>query len=74
MADWNRRNLQEVDSCHNEGQVEARRDDLVALLESRFGSLLEELIQRIRAVEDGQRLHRAFQQALKLQSLAELQL
>jgi hypothetical protein len=44
------------------------------LLENRFGSLPEELIQRIRAVEDGPRLHDAFQLALNLQSLADLQM
>ena len=69
---------QVVDVWHEkgraEGQLETRRDDLVALLESRFGSLPEELIQRIRAEDDAERLHRAFQQALKLQSLADLQL
>jgi predicted transposase YdaD len=57
-----------------EGQLETRRDDLLALLENRFGSLPEELIQRIRALKDVQRLNRAFQQALNLQSLEDLHL
>jgi hypothetical protein len=74
LEGWDMQNSQVVDRWRAEGQLEARRDDLQALLESRFGSLPEELIERIRAVQDAQRLHQAFQQALKLQSLAELQL
>jgi hypothetical protein len=71
---WDRRNLQEVDYWHHEGELEAGQDYLLALLENRFGSLPEELIQRIRAVQDAQQLRRAFQQALHLQSLDDLQL
>jgi hypothetical protein len=82
LEGWDMQNSQVVDRWQEkgrvegraEGRLEARRDDLQALLESRFGSLPEELIERIRAVQDAQRLHQAFQQALKLQSLAELQL
>jgi hypothetical protein len=78
LGDWDMSNLQEVDYWHHEGRTEGEilkgRQWLLTLLESRFGSLPEELIQRIQAVEDIQRLDRAFQQALHLQSLADLQL
>ena len=80
------RNLQEVDYWHNEGriegraegraegQLEARRDDLVALLEKRFGSLPQELLQRIQALTDETRLKTALRQVLDIHSLEELQL
>jgi flagellar biosynthesis/type III secretory pathway protein FliH len=80
------RNLQEVDYWHNEGraeglaegrtegQLQARRQWLLALLENRFGSLPEELIRRIQSLEDVQRLDHAFQQAMKVELLAELEL
>ena len=57
-----------------EGQLEARRQWLLALLESRFGSLPKELIQRLQDVKDVEQLDRAFQQALNVHSLADLQL
>ena len=72
------RNLQDVDYWHNEGRSEGEilkgRQWLLALLENRFGSLPEELIQRVQALQDVQRLDNAFEQAMKLQSLAELNL
>src|SRR5262249_28453882 len=78
LGDWDMQSSQVVDIWHNEGRAEGEllkgRQWLLALLENRFGSLPEELIQRIRDVEDVQQLDRAFQQALNLQSLADLQL
>ena len=78
LRDWDMRNLQEVDYWHNEGrvegQLEVRRDDLVALLEKRFGSLPQELLERIQALSDEARLKAALQQVLDLHSLDELQL
>jgi hypothetical protein len=79
---WDMQSSQLVDIWHEkgraegraEGQLEARRQWLLALLEHRFGSLPEDLIQRIQAVQDVQRLDQVFQQALNLQSLADLQL
>ena len=74
--------MQDVDYWHNEGrvegraegQLEARRDDLVALLDKRFGSLPQELRQRIQALSDEARLKAALQQVLDIHSLDELQL
>ena len=67
-----------VDRFHEggraEGQLEVSRKYLLTLLENRFGSLPGELIQRIRDVKHVQQLNSAFQQALNLRSLGDLQL
>jgi hypothetical protein len=78
LEDWDMRSSQVVDIWHNEGraegQLEARRDDLVALLEKRFGSLPKDLLQRIQDLSDVTRLRAALQQVLDIDSLDELQL
>jgi hypothetical protein len=78
LRDWDMRNLQEVDYWQNEGraegQLEARQDDLVALLEKRFGPLPKELLQRIQALTDGARLKTDLRQLLDIHSLEDLQL
>jgi hypothetical protein len=78
LENWDMQTSQVLDRFRNEGrlegQLEARRDDLLALLESRFGSLPVELIQRLRDLKDVQRLNGAFQQALNLRSLGDLHL
>jgi hypothetical protein len=74
LEGWDMQTSQVVDRWRAEGEILKGRQWLLALLESRFGSLPEDLIQRIRTVEDVQRLDRAFQQALHLQSLDHLQL
>jgi predicted transposase YdaD len=56
------------------GQLQARRDDLRALLEERFGSLPEALAQRIEATEDLDRLREALRQVLHVQAPSELDL
>jgi predicted transposase YdaD len=66
--------------AHGEARGEARgalrtaRDDLRALLTQLFGGLPESLVQRIEATEDRERLRAALLQAVRLQSLDELQL
>jgi hypothetical protein len=82
LEGWDMETSQVVDRWHEKGRAEGRaegetlkgRQWLLALLESRFGSLPADLIQRIQAVEDVQRLDRAFQQALNVRSLADFQL
>jgi len=57
-----------------EGQLLARREDLRALLEDRFGPLPEELLQRIAATDDLERLQLAVRQGWRLEKLEDLQL
>jgi hypothetical protein len=56
------------------GALRTRREDLRTLLEDRFGTLPAELLQRIEAMDDGERLRSALRQVVKLQSPEELQL
>jgi hypothetical protein len=57
-----------------EGKLMISKQCLLGLLEHRFGRLPDEFIRRIVAVRDYGRLIGAFYQALKLPSLADLQL
>jgi hypothetical protein len=74
LEGWDMRTSRVVDVWHNEGQLEARRDDLVVLLEKRFGPLPKELLQRIQAQADVALLKTALQQVLDINSLDELRL
>jgi hypothetical protein len=74
LEGWDMQTSQVVDRWRAEGQLEARRDDLVALLEKRFGSLPQDLLERIQASTDEIRLKTALQQVLDIHSLEELQL
>ncbi len=56
------------------GELRARREDLQLLLEERFGPLPEGLAQRIEAINDLNQLRTLFRQALRVTSLAELEL
>jgi len=56
------------------GELRARRDDLRALLEERFGSLPQGLAERIEATDDLERLRGALRQVLHVQSPDELDL
>ena len=56
------------------GQLLNARTLLRELLEDRFAPLPEELIERINASTDLERLQAAFRQALRLKNLAELRL
>lgn len=56
------------------GEVRASRVDLQMVLEERFGSLSEGLVQRIEAIDDLDRLRRLFRQALRSPSLDALEL
>ena len=57
-----------------EGQLLNARTLLRELLEDRFAPLPEELIERINASTDLERLQAAFRQALRLKNIADLQL
>jgi hypothetical protein len=65
---------QQVLEWQAEGAIQARREDLRLLLEDRFGTLPEALLQRIEATEDPERLRSALLQVHKIQSPDELQL
>jgi hypothetical protein len=54
--------------------LQSRREDLLAILEERFGTLPADLPGRIAAVRDIEDLRRAIRQAVKIQKLEELQL
>ena len=56
----------------NSGRLSAYRENLRLLLEERFGPLQEQLLQKIEAIEDLERLRSLFNQALSITSLAEL--
>jgi Putative transposase, YhgA-like len=56
------------------GQLRERRESLRMLLEERFGPLPEAVRQRIESSDDLARLRRAFQQALHVASLDDLEL
>ena len=56
------------------GELRARREDLRALLEERFGPLPQGLAERIEATDDLERLRGALRQVLHVQSPDELDL
>jgi len=56
------------------GELRARREDLRALLEERFGPLSEALAERIEATDDMERLREAMRQVIRIQSPEELEL
>lgn len=57
-----------------QGALQARREDLRMVLEVRFGPLPVDLLQRIEAITDSERLLTAIRKVYHLQSLADLQL
>jgi hypothetical protein len=56
------------------GALLTRRDDLRILLEDRFGSLPEGVLQRINQSDDGERLKTCLRLVRQMKSLDELQL
>jgi hypothetical protein len=82
LEGWNVRNSQVIDEWRNEGRVEGRqegrleshREDLLALLQERFGAVPEEWVQRIQALTDVDRLKAAIRQVVHIHTLEELQL
>jgi hypothetical protein len=56
------------------GQIREARNLLRLYLEERFGALSEEVAQQIEAIDDLERLRGLFRQALRVTSLAELEL
>jgi Putative transposase, YhgA-like len=56
------------------GELKATRDLLRSLLEDRFGTVPEELLQRIEATDDLERLQTAARQVYRVQGLEEISL
>jgi hypothetical protein len=75
---WEQREERQVAATAAESAARAerrtRRDDLRDLLQERFGSIPEALLQRIETCEDVSRLRAALLQVLHIQSPDELQL
>jgi len=55
-----------------ERERKAKREDLSLLLESKFGSLSEELVSQLEAMRDVDELDRLFRRALEAQTLEEI--
>jgi hypothetical protein len=62
------------EKSREEGKVLGYRQGLRQLLEDRFGSIPEDLIQKIEACEDAERLLAAMRQVLRVQSPEEIAL
>lgn len=56
------------------GEIQARRADVMLLLEDRFGPIPSELRRQIDAIEDPTRLAAVLRQIIRIRSLTELQL
>jgi hypothetical protein len=63
-----------LDEGRAEGLVLARQEDLLTLLQERFGPVSPELETRIRATTDPARLQAALRQVLRINSADELAL
>jgi hypothetical protein len=64
----------EAEARSRKAELDTQRADLRALLSERFGSVSEEIEQRIVACEDSERLRRALIQVLRAASSADLDL
>ena len=53
--------------------MENRRNDLLALLEEKFGTVPDEMRERIANVEDAERLKWAMRNVLKLETIEQFQ-
>jgi hypothetical protein len=53
--------------------MENRRNDLLALLEEKFGTVPDEMRERIANVEDPERLKWAMRNVLKLETIEQFQ-
>jgi hypothetical protein len=74
LKGWNMKVSQQVLEWQMEGAVLNARETLRILLEDRFGSLPETLLQRIDSTDDASRLQQACRQVLRLQKLEDLKL
>ncbi len=57
-----------------EGRLQACQENLIALLEERFGPLPEALVQRITSTSDLNSLQKAIRQVVNVQTLEEFRL
>jgi hypothetical protein len=78
LMGWNTRKSQVVeewrDEGRQEGRLEARREDLLEVLQDRFGPLPPAVVERVQAATDLARLKTAHRQALHIRTLDELEL
>jgi hypothetical protein len=63
-----------VQQYDGRGQLLASRENLRLLLEERFGSLPEELVQQIESIDDLKRLRAGLRQVVHVKTLEELKL
>jgi len=63
---------QALEECERNTAIQAKREALSLLLESKFGSLSETLISQLEAVRDVDKLNRLYRQALDAQALDEV--
>ncbi|MBM3237052.1 hypothetical protein FJZ31_12240 [Candidatus Poribacteria bacterium] len=59
-------------NAKQEERINAKREDLILLLESKFGPLSEEFVSRLEAVRDVNELNRLYKRALVAQTLEEI--
>jgi hypothetical protein len=78
LEGWNVRESQQVlewqEQAREEARLQTRRDDLRALLEERFGTVPDAVLQRIDAATDVERLKACIRQVIHISSPDELQL
>jgi hypothetical protein len=74
LEGWDVIESKKVLEWQKESAARAHRNDLLGLLEERFGRLPRALVQRINQTDDVERLHAAVLQVLRLRKLEELQL
>jgi hypothetical protein len=74
LKEWSMRQSQQVQEWRAEGKVQALQEALRGLLEQRFGTLPEALLERIGTTDDLGRLQGAIRQVHDIQSLDQLQL
>jgi len=74
LKEWNMRESPTVNEWKQEGEVEGLRRTLRRLLERRFGPLPQELLERIAAISELDRLDRALDQVQQITKLEDLSL
>lgn len=59
-------------NAKQEERINAKREDLILLLESKFGPLSEEFVSRLESVRDVNELNRLYKRALYARTLEEI--
>ncbi|RME04645.1 MAG: hypothetical protein D6805_02270 [Planctomycetota bacterium] len=68
-----RRNPAGFEQGLQQGTVKSKQEDVLEALDVRFGHVPDELVQRIRSIEDLSQLQRLLRQAILASSLEEFQ-